>query len=196
MKKIKYVMTYPDGKFVAVDTASGYPYANDYYPMIWFELKEVEEYQAMFPKEGFVIREMEHSLKEHGVTKEIEVFVDAVDFRHEIGEGNAPGPHYIYNSIKEIKEKQPCVEQCGIIRAKLVAMESVQDSDYSDIENRKHNMPLSEKYMLMKIALNKISNFTHKEECSSKEAPIYECGCYNKSQWELADEVLEKIKND
>jgi len=192
----KYVMTYPDGNFVRIDGDSGYPYPYKESPRIWSDIEEAQKYQSMFPKENFEIWIMDYSLKEQGVTKEIDVFVDAVDFRHEIGAGNAPGPHYIYNSIKEIKEKQPCVEQCGIIRAKLVKMETVQHDNYDDLESKDHKRSLSEKYRLMKIALNKIANFSHKDDCGCPQAPIYECGCYDKSQWELASEVLEKVKDD
>jgi len=99
----------------------------------------------------------------------------------------------VYNSLKEIKEKQPCVEQCGIVRAKLVKLETVQGSDWK--AESKHTLSLMKKYRLMQTALLKISNFTHKEDCDCKEAPVYECGCYDKSQWEIADEVLSKVKD-
>jgi len=194
--KTRYVLIYPNGKFLGIDTNSGYPYPKEDAPHIWCNEKEAVDYGNMFPKEKLKLWEMKYSLKEQGRSaEEIEVYVDSVDFRHEIGEGNAPGPHYIYNSLKEIKEKQPCVEQCGVIRAKLVKLETVQESDYTDSSND-HVLSLSGKYMLMKIALNKIAAFTHKEECSYKEAPVYECSCYDQSQWELAVEALEKVKDD
>ena len=125
-------MTYPDGEFVKIDNSTGYPYPYKESPHIWYEYAEAEKYQKMFPKEMFEIWEMNYSLKEYGITKEIEVYVDAVDFKNEIGEGNAPGPHAIYNSVKEIKEKHPCVEECGIIRAKLVMLGYAQKSTSDD----------------------------------------------------------------
>jgi hypothetical protein len=108
------------------------------------------------------------------MTEEIEVFVDLTDFMHEIGAGNARGPHYIYNSLEEIKMKQPCVDQCGIVRAKLVMLEIVQGSDYS--KETDHSLSYFKKYELMKQALKEIS--------SSVE----------NNQKKIADEILEEIK--
>jgi len=108
------------------------------------------------------------------------VYVDLVDFTHEIGEGNAPGPHYIYNTLEEIKTKQPCVEECGIIKARLVNVETVQPSNYSNIENRKHRLSFSEKYALMKKALNEISNSVE----------------YTYTQKKIAEDVLLKVEDD
>lgn len=93
--------------------------------------------------------------------KEIIVYVDLTDFLHEIGEGNAPGPHYVYNSIKEIKEKQPCVDQCGIVKAKLVEIDVVQKSNFNKNIER-HRISFSEKYNLMKKALIEIKNKEYK----------------------------------
>jgi len=107
-------------------------------------------------------------------TDEIEVFVDLTDFMHEIGEGNARGPHHIYNSLEEIKRKQPCVEQCGIVRAKLVLVEIVQGSDYSKKDD--HKLSIFEKYELMVQALTEISN------------------SLENNQKKIADEILEEIK--
>lgn len=89
------------------------------------------------------------------MTEEIEVFVDQTDFLHEIGEGNAPGPHMVYNTLKEIKKKQPCVEQCGVVRAKLVFVEVVQPSDFKKVDGE-HTPSFYEKYRLMKKALQDI----------------------------------------
>ena len=38
-------------------------------------------------------------------------------------------------------------------------------------------------------ALERIANFGHAESCTSS-APVYECGCYEKSQSEIAREAL------
>ena len=69
------------------------------------------------------------------MSKEIEVYVDLTDFLHEIGEGNAPGPHMVYNSIEEIKKKKPCVAQCGIAKAKLVLVEVVEQSNFKKVSD-------------------------------------------------------------
>lgn len=126
----KYILTYPNKKFLRIDSDSGYPYEAEDSPNIWHSEGEAEKYADMFPKENLEVWEMEYNLKDPGITEEIEVYVDLVDFMYEIGMGNAPGPHKIYNSIQEIKEKQPCVEECGIVRAKLVKLETVQAPNY------------------------------------------------------------------
>jgi len=135
--KKRYVLTYPNKKFLRIDSNSGYPYEAEDSPHIWYEEDEAEKYAEMFPQEDLEVWEMEYNLKEQGDSEEVEVYVDLVDFMHEIGIGNAPGPHKIYNSIIEIKEKQPCVEECGIIRAKLVKLETIQASNYSKLKKEK-----------------------------------------------------------
>lgn len=90
------------------------------------------------------------------MSDEIEVYVDLTDFLHEIGEGNAPGPHRIYNSLNEIKKKQPCVEECGIVKANLVMVEIVQESNFKK-DNKRHSYSFSEKYNLMLKALQDIN---------------------------------------
>ena len=130
----KYILTYPNKKFLRIDSDSEYPYEAEDSPYVWHSEGEAEKYADMFPKENLKVWEMEYNLKDPGITEEIEVYVDLVDFMHEIGIGNAPGPHKIYNSIQEIKNKQPCVEECGIVRAKLVKLETVQEPNYSKIK--------------------------------------------------------------
>ena len=128
------------------------------------------------------------------MVQEIEVFVDSTDFKYEIGAGNAPGPHYIYNSLEEIKEKQPCVTECGVIRAKLVKVEEVLLSAHEVSPKLNHNISLVEKYTLMEKALKDIANFTHKKDCEYKDVPVYECGCYDKDPWEIATEALKQVQ--
>jgi hypothetical protein len=41
-------------------------------------------------------------------------------------------------------------------------------------------------------ALKKIRDFDHAEGCNSM-APVYECGCFDKSQADIAAEALKKI---
>ena len=148
-----------------------------------------DKYKTPYPVGSYLKDDAQSSyLKEYeGIT----VYVDTTDFNHEIGKGNASGPHYVYNTLEEIKEKQPCVSQCGVIRAKLVKLETVLESNMHPSEE--HKLSFSERYRLMETALKKIVGFTHSEECECKEAPIYECGCYNKDQWEIAEDVLRKV---
>jgi hypothetical protein len=54
-----------------------------------------------------------------------------VDFECEIGlacDGN-----HIYPSIEDLKEYRKCVSQCGIVKVAVVAVEVVQEEDYSDL---------------------------------------------------------------
>jgi len=152
MKK-KYVLVYPNRKLLAIDQSSGYPYEVEDGPRIWTNKKEVQDYAKHFPNERLELFELEYTLKEEGITQEIEVFVDATDFYHEIGAGNAPGPHYIYNSAAEIQHKQPCAIQCGVVRAKLVKLETVVKGNW---RAKTHDISLSEKYLKAITALREI----------------------------------------
>jgi len=179
MKKIKYVLVYPNGNFLKIDKDSGYPYECESDPTLWYFSHLAEEYSKQFSNKNLKLMELEYSLKEYGlVAKEIEVFVDRSDFAHEIGEGNAPGPHNVYNTLAEIKEKQPCVEGCGVVRAKLVELGMAQPINDDKRKQNPHILSFSEEYQLMKIALNEISN--------SVESTM---------QKKIADNVLKKIKN-
>ena len=179
MKKPIYVLTYPNGEYVGIDTSSGgYPYPTTDTPEFWYNYENVKRCQDCFHKKNFKIWEIEFTLKEAGTTEEIEVYVDAVDFYHEIGEGNAPGPHYIYNTLEEIKKKQPCVEGCGVIKARLVKQKVVLKGSYnSQIE---HRLSLSEKYLLMKQCLIDIKNSSECIETHKKNI----------------EDILKKIEND
>lgn len=44
-------------------------------------------------------------------------------------------------------------------------------------------------------ALQKIRDFGHAEGCTSC-APVYECGCYDKSQKDIAEDALKRIAID
>lgn len=109
---------------------------------------------------------------------EIEVYVDLTDFQHEIGEGNAPGPHSVYNTLQEIRKKQPCVYGCGVIKAKLVFVEVVQDSNFNNV-NKNHKLFFSEKYRLMEEALLEIKTKNENEDIKK-----------------IIQNVLDKIKDD
>lgn len=41
-------------------------------------------------------------------------------------------------------------------------------------------------------ALKRIADFSHTPGCNSS-APVYECGCYDKSQWEIAEDALKAL---
>ena len=43
-------------------------------------------------------------------------------------------------------------------------------------------------------ALQAIIDFGHTDDCGCKGAPIYECGCYDKSQWQIAKEALLELE--
>ena len=45
------------------------------------------------------------------------------------------------------------------------------------------------------ILLEQIRDFGHVEDCLSC-APVYECGCYDKDQSELAEEALRELDED
>ena len=70
-------------------------------------------------------------------------------------------------TLIDISEQEELVEAA---RAELAAMET-------------ENAAMSE-------ALEKIANFDHSEDCDCKSCPIYECGCYEESQWEIAKAAL------
>lgn len=48
------------------------------------------------------------------------------------------------------------------------------------------------KYRELQKILEKIRDFGHAEDCCSC-APVYECGCYDKDQSELAREALKLL---
>jgi hypothetical protein len=50
-----------------------------------------------------------------------------------------------------------------------------------------------EKLELALQALRRIADFGHTEECCNCGVPVYECCCYDKSQWDIAREALEKL---
>lgn len=47
----------------------------------------------------------------------------------------------------------------------------------------------SDELIRYRVALERIATFGHDPDCDSS-APVYECGCYEKSQWEIAREAL------
>lgn len=53
----------------------------------------------------------------------------ATDYYHELGEGTGSTP--IYPSLFSLKENRKCVEQCGIVKVKIVLDETIQTPDYS-----------------------------------------------------------------
>lgn len=51
------------------------------------------------------------------------VFIDATDFRYEVG--HASDGNTIYPSLEDLKEHSPCWEECGVVRATLIFEEQV-----------------------------------------------------------------------
>lgn len=57
----KYYLTYPDGSYVGLDKSSGgYPYSTlQFYNIkFWNDLKEVNNYRRMFPRENFTLNQV------------------------------------------------------------------------------------------------------------------------------------------
>lgn len=55
-------------------------------------------------------------------------------------------------------------------------------------------MTIEEKLEVAMIALQKIKDFDHIEECDEKYVPVHECCCYDEPQWKIAASAIEKIK--
>lgn len=54
-----------------------------------------------------------------------------VDFECELG--MASDGNKVYPSLEDLKEYRSCVSQCGIVKVAVVAVEIVQEQDYSDL---------------------------------------------------------------
>lgn len=54
-------------------------------------------------------------------------------------------------------------------------------------------MDSEEKLKLAIEALQKIASFGHGPDCSGSGAPVHECGCYDKDEKQIAQEVLQEI---
>lgn len=52
-----------------------------------------------------------------------------VDFECELG--CALGGNTIYPSIKNLRERRGCVDQCGIVKVAVVAVDIVQETNYN-----------------------------------------------------------------
>lgn len=50
----------------------------------------------------------------------------------------------------------------------------------------------AEKLKVALTALRAIATFGHADQCMSS-APVHECGCYDKSEKELAQEALDQL---
>lgn len=63
--------------------------------------------------------------------KEIEVYLDKIDWDHEVGE--APDGNRIYPSVVDLKREQTCVVNgcCGIVKCKISLVEIIEESDFS-----------------------------------------------------------------
>lgn len=67
--------------------------------------------------------------------------------------------------------------------------------DFIDAFNPQTALKLIECIEVMRDGLNCIARFTHNKsnpDCVPA-APIYECGCYDIDQWEIADDTLAAV---
>lgn len=60
-------------------------------------------------------------------------YMDLVDFECELG--MASGGNAVYASIEDLRKQHPCVKQCGIVKVKVEAIEVIQETDYSDMDD-------------------------------------------------------------
>lgn len=97
--------------------------------------------------------------------KEIEVFIDGVDYRHEVGE--ARGGNIVYGSVKDLKHHNSCWAGCGIVRAKVVGLEWVEPQDFKkelDDEGKETAIQKSKEHLLeRKKRLERQISFIDKE---------------------------------
>lgn len=54
--------------------------------------------------------------------------MDKVDFDHELG--NALGGNRIYSSIEDLKNRNECWPECGIVEVKVSLVRVVQEGDF------------------------------------------------------------------
>jgi len=55
------------------------------------------------------------------------------DFECEIG--MACGGNIVYPSLEDIKKERKCLDQCGIVKVAVVAVEIIQEQDYSGLDD-------------------------------------------------------------
>jgi len=61
--------------------------------------------------------------------KEVIVYLDAVDFQHEIGE--ALGGNKVYPSVKDLKENNRCWDSCGVVKCKITLVDWVEEQNFN-----------------------------------------------------------------
>jgi hypothetical protein len=66
--------------------------------------------------------------------KEVEVFMDGVDWQYEIAE--AAGGNKVYASVEDLKENQRCWDSCGIVKCKITLVEWVEEQNL--FQNTRH----------------------------------------------------------
>lgn len=62
------------------------------------------------------------------MSKVVEGYMDLVDFYYELGA--AKGGNTIHASIKDLKERHSCVDECGIVKVKVELVEIIKNSDF------------------------------------------------------------------
>lgn len=75
-------------------------------------------------------------------------YMDYVDFCHELGE--AKGGNRVFASVKDLKENQNCVEECGIVKVSVEQVEVVQPSNYS-LEGDEYSVETHIKHLLEEL---------------------------------------------
>src|SRR5665213_522809 len=64
--------------------------------------------------------------------KSVEVFMDGVDFQHEIG--HASGGNKVYASLGDLLENNPCAKSCGAVKVKVEFVEWVMEQNWNNTE--------------------------------------------------------------
>lgn len=64
--------------------------------------------------------------------RSIEVFMDGIDFQHEIG--HAMGGNTVYADLEDALKNNPCAKSCGIVKVKVELVEWVQDQNFDKAE--------------------------------------------------------------
>jgi hypothetical protein len=62
-------------------------------------------------------------------TKEVTVYLDGVDWQHEIGE--ASGGNRVYGSVRDLKENNRCWESCGVVKCNITLVEWVEEQNFN-----------------------------------------------------------------
>ena len=62
-------------------------------------------------------------------TRTVVCYMDKVDFDYELGE--ASGGNRVYASEADLRKRQPCTKECGVVQVEVALKKVVQQSDFS-----------------------------------------------------------------